>query len=128
MNIINKIFTQNPSDLTPVIRRKSFTRKWIYAFALTALSLPFPTTPHAPRSAGCEHNAVNSSMKLTSKLTASRAFIKGEKITITVATDASATTITTVSYNDNDRSEEHTSELQSHHDLVCRLLLEQKND
>src|SRR5947207_11321898 len=25
------------------------------------------------------------------------------------------------------RSEEHTSELQSHSDLVCRLLLEQKN-
>src|SRR6266851_8083367 len=24
----------------------------------------------------------------------------------------------------NERSEEHTSELQSHHDLVCRLLLE----
>src|SRR5437773_12465238 len=27
---------------------------------------------------------------------------------------------------DKDRSEEHTSELQSHHDLVCRLLLEKK--
>src|SRR5437773_7751911 len=27
-----------------------------------------------------------------------------------------------------DRSEEHTSELQSHHDLVCRLLLEKKKD
>src|SRR5437773_5804377 len=26
------------------------------------------------------------------------------------------------------RSEEHTSELQSHHELVCRLLLEKKND
>src|SRR5260221_4850502 len=26
-----------------------------------------------------------------------------------------------------ERSEEHTSELQSHSDLVCRLLLEQKN-
>src|SRR5437773_169698 len=26
----------------------------------------------------------------------------------------------------NVRSEEHTSELQSHHDLVCRLLLEKK--
>src|SRR5437667_4279769 len=26
------------------------------------------------------------------------------------------------------RSEEHTAELQSHHDVVCRLLLEQKND
>src|SRR5208283_6114409 len=25
-----------------------------------------------------------------------------------------------------DRSEDHTSELQSHHDLVCRLLLEKK--
>src|SRR5438132_6151256 len=27
----------------------------------------------------------------------------------------------------NNRSEEHTSELQSHSDLVCRLLLEKKN-
>ena len=27
---------------------------------------------------------------------------------------------------ENTRSEEHTSELQSHHDLVCRLLLEKK--
>src|SRR5436190_3342169 len=29
-------------------------------------------------------------------------------------------------YNGMDRSEEHTSELQSHSDLVCRLLLEKK--
>src|SRR5437667_2778922 len=29
--------------------------------------------------------------------------------------------------NRTTRSEEHTSELQSHHDLVCRLLLEKKN-
>src|SRR5699024_11576910 len=28
---------------------------------------------------------------------------------------------------DNERSEEHTSELQSRFDLVCRLLLEKKN-
>src|SRR5437667_8481110 len=28
--------------------------------------------------------------------------------------------------NTTHRSEEHTSELQSHHDLVCRLLLEKK--
>src|SRR5260221_5831815 len=28
----------------------------------------------------------------------------------------------------NPRSEEHTSELQSHSDLVCRLLLEKKKD
>src|SRR5438034_7343016 len=30
-------------------------------------------------------------------------------------------------YSLNSRSEEHTSELQSHSDLVCRLLLEKKN-
>src|SRR5947207_8678556 len=29
--------------------------------------------------------------------------------------------------NSSPRSEEHTSELQSHSDLVCRLLLEKKN-
>src|SRR5438132_3315577 len=29
---------------------------------------------------------------------------------------------------EHDRSEEHTSELQSHSDLVCRLLLEKKNE
>src|SRR5437773_3813050 len=29
---------------------------------------------------------------------------------------------------DHNRSEEHTSELQSHHDLVCRLLLEKKKN
>ena len=29
---------------------------------------------------------------------------------------------------DISRSEEHTSELQSHHDLVCRLLLEKKKN
>src|SRR6266540_3996801 len=30
--------------------------------------------------------------------------------------------------SERSRSEEHTSELQSHHDLVCRLLLEKKNN
>src|SRR4051812_49802573 len=30
--------------------------------------------------------------------------------------------------HDEDRSEEHTSELQSHVNLVCRLLLEKKKD
>src|SRR5437773_5830349 len=31
-------------------------------------------------------------------------------------------------YRSSKRSEEHTSELQSHHDIVCRLLLEKKNN
>src|SRR5471032_2113839 len=32
-----------------------------------------------------------------------------------------------VTLADIERSEEHTSELQSHHELVCRILLEKKN-
>jgi len=31
-----------------------------------------------------------------------------------------------IATENGDRSEEHTPELQSHHDLVCRLLLEKK--
>src|SRR6266540_4702581 len=38
----------------------------------------------------------------------------------------SADTVFTDFKIDDLRSEEHTSELQSHHDLVCRLLLEKK--
>src|SRR5437773_9655626 len=34
--------------------------------------------------------------------------------------------LSTTPYTSPARSEEHTSELQSHHDLVCRLLLEKK--
>src|SRR5690242_21286460 len=36
--------------------------------------------------------------------------------------------VTSRSRSRNARSEEHTSELQSHVNLVCRLLLEKKND
>src|SRR5471032_3678058 len=35
-------------------------------------------------------------------------------------------TCPSASCRNDGRSEEHTSELQSHHDLVCRLLLEKK--
>src|SRR5437773_1255334 len=37
-----------------------------------------------------------------------------------------AGTLVSLHYQKQERSEEHTSELQSHHDLVCRLLLEKK--
>src|SRR5437773_7379085 len=40
-----------------------------------------------------------------------------------LSSDARKTTAPSTS---SGRSEEHTSELQSHHDLVCRLLLEKK--
>ena len=46
-------------------------------------------------------------------------------------TGALGLTLTSFNYGEipittTERSEEHTSELQSHHDLVCRLLLEKK--
>src|SRR5437667_7697640 len=40
--------------------------------------------------------------------------------------DVRVTEIRRFGTNHDLRSEEHTSELQSHHDLVCRLLLEKK--
>src|SRR5207248_11735998 len=52
--------------------------------------------------------------------------------TVTYSNDADGTTLrriaqTTTGWNfDSRRSEEHTSELQSPYDLVCRLLLEKK--
>src|SRR5437773_4664680 len=45
--------------------------------------------------------------------------------TVTFREDAGGREVRIVS--SQPRSEEHTSELQSHHDLVCRLLLEKKN-
>src|SRR5439155_12857169 len=41
-------------------------------------------------------------------------------------TDTQAIAVTVTNVNDNARSEEHTSELQSRGHLVCRLLLEKK--
>src|SRR3970282_2970139 len=43
------------------------------------------------------------------------------------STWSSAARTTSRSPGSRPRSEEHTSELQSHHDLVCRLLLEKQN-
>src|SRR5438034_3102818 len=44
------------------------------------------------------------------------------------ATSVLGSVPTTLAVNSRLRSEEHTSELQSHSDLVCRLLLEKKNN
>src|SRR5438132_10610979 len=45
---------------------------------------------------------------------------------VTATVSHRVTALLTVTANGNYRSEEHTSELQSHSDLVCRLLLEKK--
>src|SRR2546430_12453825 len=45
---------------------------------------------------------------------------------VSSVTRPSGKTYATISYAANSRSEEHTSELQSQSNLVCRLLLEKK--
>src|SRR2546430_12347432 len=46
----------------------------------------------------------------------------------TTSTASPGPTQSSAGTNTNGRSEEHTSELQSQSNLVCRLLLEKKND
>src|SRR5437773_5712684 len=42
------------------------------------------------------------------------------------STESTTNSTPSIMFMIRSRSEEHTSELQSHHDLVCRLLLEKK--
>src|SRR5260221_7429049 len=52
--------------------------------------------------------------------------IHGVYILIVAVNDRQESLLCTVLFRGKARSEEHTSELQSHSDLVCRLLLEKK--
>src|SRR5436190_17026826 len=52
----------------------------------------------------------------------------GALLLLALAALAATVTVGLKGYRANSRSEEHTSELQSHSDLVCRLLLEKKKD
>ncbi|WP_417829774.1 autotransporter outer membrane beta-barrel domain-containing protein [Thalassospira sp.] len=51
-NNINRVIEQTQSDHVPVTKWKLFARKWLYALALTGLSLPFANSAFA-LSAGC---------------------------------------------------------------------------
>src|SRR6266540_3594308 len=51
---------------------------------------------------------------------------RGDEVDKLVGLSVGADDYLTKPFSPRERSEEHTSELQSHHDLVCRLLLEKK--
>src|SRR5438132_10868709 len=66
------------------------------------------------------HDALPISVKLVANSRGQAAvFLDGKADTLAFVDESGRVTGT--------RSEEHTSELQSHSDLVCRLLLEKKN-
>src|SRR5437667_5616290 len=54
------------------------------------------------------------------------AFDRGDITKLPFSDDVTEQSQLLMRRNVRERSEEHTSELQSHHDLVCRLLLEKK--
>src|SRR5438132_9988059 len=58
-------------------------------------------------------------------MAASNHFLSGSSRT-TLAEGFSSISAASICWKRFERSEEHTSELQSHSDLVCRLLLEKK--
>jgi len=73
-----------------------------------------PTVIRFCRTLGCD-GFRDFKMRLAQNLAVSMQYLTSEDI----SDDTTAADVL--------RSEEHTSELQSHHDLVCRLLLEKKN-
>ena len=67
---------------------------------------------------------INSRVPVIVENSRDRAFLSGDNTNRPLLTFLTAD----AAVAPGDRSEEHTSELQSHHDLVCRLLLEKKNN
>src|SRR5437773_8799151 len=91
-----------------------------FSSLLTSPTLPSPLSLHdaLPISPMCSSRATSSGTA------------RGTRNSTTLATMASIVVELRVprAVPELVRSEEHTSELQSHHDLVCRLLLEKKKN
>src|SRR5206468_8856624 len=100
------------------------------AFALkssltTWMTLPTPAEPKLSFPGRARASAM-SAARLSSFDPALTTMTKGVCAIIAEGTRSPATSQGSLSYSPGSRSEEHTSELQSRSDLVCRLLLEKK--
>src|SRR5699024_12068812 len=89
--------------------------------ALNKSYLPFPDSPHIPLPVV--------SLPTWTIPTSTPAAMIFSKLFLVNAYNASAFSVTEYPFQafGTNRSEEHTSELQSRFDIVCRLLLEKKN-
>src|SRR5437667_9117840 len=93
-----------------------FYRVLIYYFLLYSLFFFFLMIRRPPRSTLFPYTTLFRSEEMTPEDVLQFAKERGAKMVDFKFVDLQSTI----------RSEEHTSELQSHHDLVCRLLLEKK--
>src|SRR5438132_9228497 len=82
-------------------------------------ALPISTADITARALTISATGVN---KIYDATTAASVTLSDNRVSGDVFTDSN----TTATFANKNRSEEHTSELQSHSDLVCRLLLEKK--
>src|SRR5437667_4273634 len=96
---------------------------WPTIVCVHAMGLPAASSPATKRSChiGRYQPPARSSSRVQTTFTGALAILA----TCTASTTKSETGLARRSPRRR-RSEEHTSELQSHHDLVCRLLLEKK--
>src|SRR5207249_8861874 len=99
-------------------------------FATCALDTPTLTKPSAPPFPYTTlFRSIRSTLKTSRRFSASRCRSRCRRkryIQVSVRSTSPAGSFSTEAEPAGDRSEEHTSELQSRFDLVCRLLLEQK--
>src|SRR3989440_3592134 len=125
---LGRAFHDNVATHTAVYHSQSGT--WITAFApirngpgppIAVLDVDYPVTVYLARLAAVRNTIVGASL-----LGALAALILGVIVARRVAGPITALTETAARVQAGDRSEEHTSELQSRSDIVCRLLLEKK--
>src|SRR5438034_1378535 len=111
----------SPDFTTALATRKATTTSSTLAFAKPAKALPGSTVRVSTAADTASNEAVNSGneFRMTAKIAAAN-----------IANRCQASFVSPAGIGENQmpnaRSEEHTSELQSHSDLVCRLLLEKK--
>src|SRR5947207_8943580 len=87
----------------------------------TPMTSPAALTTALPPHAGLDGDTMKARSSMYSQKLEKRLTACTEPVTWTRSLSSSTPTVPV-----NIRSEEHTSELQSHSDLVCRLLLEKK--
>src|SRR5574343_357339 len=119
----NHVFTNNTASTT-VFLQASGTNETLYIDGVSkyAVALESPYTPSIEFNSINIGNAHIDNASVSSLNVTSMKAVDSSITTLEVDTMNALDVISTDALFGNIRSEEHTSELQSHHDIVCRLL------